>query len=416
MKIRTLRQRLIIVTVIIITLTSTLFAGGVFAIKQMMEEITFGDMVHDQLMVLVDHPEWEPILESPLFKRWQYYRGDNVNELSASVQNMAPGVYHAKQIEDRHYHLQIVDTDTGKAYLLYDISDWEQQEHLLLTLLLMGVFLVLGLALLMASASSSRILEPVHRLTQRLRRIDPSQRQLRIADEFSDSDIGLIATAFDTYLERIDNFVERERSFTATASHELRTPLSVMMGAVDVIEANHPDPASSRALTRMGRACGDMQAFIEAALLLSREEDVSLQRTSSSQLCELLQQLLEDLQPQIETSDIDIQLACEKVVRLPVSESISKILLSNLLRNAIEHTKGGQIHISLRPEEFIIRDNGRGIPAEDLPHVFERSYSNRPEGTGLGLYMVKRICERYGWPISIESEKGQGTTVSIKFQ
>lgn len=415
MRIRTLRQRLVTTTVIIITVTSTLFAGGVLTIKQMLEEATFGDMVHEQLVALVDHPQWESLLDSPLFKQWRYYRGDSTSTLPADIRNMAPGVYHGTPMEGQYYHLQIVDTESGKAYLFYNISDWEQQEHLLLFILLLGVLLVLGIAILMASGSASKILEPVQRLTQRLRRINPGERQLRIAGEFTDSDIWQIAAAFDSYLERIDNFVARERSFTAAASHELRTPLSVMMGAVDVIEANQPNPVSTRALERIRRACGDMHAFIEAALLLSREEDGGLHQTDSTHLCELTEQLLEDLQPQIKEADITTQLVYGQAIELPVPESISKILVGNLLRNAIEHTPGGSIEISLEPTHLTIKDNGIGIAPNDLPNVFNQRYSSKPEGTGLGLYMVKRICERFGWHIDIESEPGHGTRVHVRF-
>ena len=415
MKIRTLRQRLIITTVAIVTVTSTLFAGGVLLIKQKLEEGTFGNMVHNKLMILIDDPEQVQLLDSPLFQQWHYYRGKQVEQLPPHIRDKAPGAYHSIPLEDRYYHMHIVTTDTGNAYLFYDITEWENQEHSVLAVLAIGVLVVLGIALLIATGSANKILEPVQRLTRRLSNIDPKQRQLRIASEFDDSDIGQIAEAFDTYLARIDNFVERERSFTAAASHELRTPLSVMMGAVDVIEANSPNAMTQRAVDRIRRACADMRAFIEAALLLSREEDSSLVHSNASNLCELLQQVQEDLQPQIHGAQVQIETDCRETVRLPVPESISKILLGNLLRNAIEHTGGGNIFLTLCHSGLTIRDTGSGIPAEDLPKVFDRRFSTKAEGTGLGLYMVKRICDKYGWTIAINAEPDKGTTVTVKF-
>lgn len=413
---KTLNQRLINTTVIIITLTSTLFAGGVLLLKQRLEATTFGDMVHEQLMVLIDEPQAEEMMTGPLFHDWHFYRGESAASLPESIQSLKAGVYHNTPFNGRHYHLQIVNTDIGKAYLFYDITDWENQEHLLLTSLVLGVLLVLLLAVFMASGMASKILEPVKRLTRRLSIIEPGQRGVRIGAEFSDSDIGQIAEAVDTYLERIDQFVERERSFSAAASHELRTPLSVMMGAVDIIERNQHDPVTLRAITRIRRACSDMHAFIEASLLLSREEDRSLKQKASSDLCQVASQLIEDLQPYIESAQISVHMDCQPAELAYVPESISKILMGNLLRNAIEHSDKGDVFLSVTPERLLIRDTGRGIAEADLLKVTERHYSTKDDGSGIGLYMVKRICEKYGWQMDLQSTLGKGTCVTVVFE
>ncbi|WP_228462371.1 sensor histidine kinase [Alloalcanivorax profundimaris] len=277
------------------------------------------------------------------------------------------------------------------------------------------MLVVLIVALYLASKAADSVLEPVRRLTQRLTGLSPKQRGVRIEAEFGDSDISQIAAAVDSYLERIDHFVDRERSFTAAASHELRTPLSVMIGAVDIIEADCPQPATQRAVTRIRRACSEMLAFIEAALFLSREEDRTIYEGGPCTVSNVAEQLVADLKGDIDAAGIELSTHVDTALTVQAPESLVKIMLSNLLRNAIEHSHHGRIDINSDGHSLEIGDTGSGIAEADLPRIFDRSYTTKPGGTGLGLNLVKRICDRYGWTIDITSKAGAGTTVKLTF-
>ncbi len=411
-----LKRRIIFTTVIIVTVVSTLFAGGLLLIKQRLEETTFGELVREHLEVLINEPESAELLSHPLFDEWRFYRGDAVVQLPEDIRRLSVGTYHSVEIGHRYYHLQIEETPLGRVYLTYDVTEWEVQEHALLATLFYGVLVVLLVAVVVANRSSWIILSPVRALTGRLATIEPGDRGVRLAGDFKDSEIGQIATAFDSYSSRLDQFVERERSFTASASHELRTPLSVMMGAVDVLDANVEDtPVISRALQRIKRACGEMQAFIEATLFLSREGDSSINQGQPTDVAALIAQVLEDNHTRIQEADIDVQLNLSSGLTLAVPESIAKITLNNILLNAIEHTPGGAIRIVLSGQRLSIEDSGEGIPKEELPHVFDRSYTTKPSGTGMGLNLVKRICDRFNWRLEIDSEPGAGTAIAITF-
>ena len=285
----------------------------------------------------------------------------------------------------------------------------------MLEMLAYGVGLVLIAAVLMGWQASKTVLAPVNALAKRVSEIQPRQRNVRIAGEYEGSEIALIATAFDRYMERLDQFVDRERSFTAAASHELRTPLSVMMGAVDVLDAQEQNPASRRALSRIKRACAEMLAFIEATLFLSREDSSTISQEEAVDLAKVIQSLIEDNTPALQEKHIDLKLDIRSELQLYRPDSIVRIMLGNILRNAVEHTEAGTISISLSDGRLRITDTGTGIPEQDLPHVFDRSYTTKAGGTGLGLNLVKRICDRFNWDISITSELGKGTQVSIDF-
>lgn len=410
-----LRTRLILALVVIVTLTSTLFAGGVILIKQQLEAVIFGEMVRDQLQVLDQQLEAGTYSEASLFENWMLYVDESASGLHPDIRALEEGSHHSVKIDDNYFQVEVAERHGEKIYLSYDITDWENQEHEVLEMLAYGIGLVLIAAIIMGWQASKTVLAPVTSLVKRVSEIQPKQRNVRVAGEYKGSEIGLIATAFDRYMERLDQFVDRERSFTAAANHELRTPLSVMMGAADVLDAQEQNPASRRALSRIKRACAEMLAFIEATLFLSREDSSTINQGEVVNLTKVIQSLVEDNVSALHEKNIELSQDIKSELLLQQPDSIVRIMLGNILRNAMEHTGAGEIIISLSGKCLMISDTGSGIPEQDLPHVFDRSYTTKAGGTGLGLNLVKRICDRFNWDITINSELGKGTQVRIDF-
>lgn len=410
-----LRLRLMLALALIVTVTGTLFAYGVLFMKEKLEEVIFGDMLRAQLQELLVELDAGSYRREHLFRGWDFHFEDAAG-IDPILHSLPPGSHHSVRVGERYYQVEVALRDNHPVYLTYDITEWEQLEHQLLTYLSWGIGLLLLAALLMGRQASRAILAPVNALAARLGSMQPRQRKLRIAQDFEGDEISRIARAFDVYLERLDRFVERERSFTAAASHELRTPLSVMLGALDVLDTQAQTPAAQRATARLRRACGEMRAFIEATLYLAREEATTIQDGLPARPALLLQGLLEDMQPQLQERHISVQVAVPADFVLQQPASLVQILLANLLRNAIEHTRDGSIEISLQDRVLRVQDSGSGIAREHLPHVFEHSFTTKPEGVGLGLYLVRRICERCGWQVALDSAPGRGTTVTVQLQ
>lgn len=221
------------------------------------------------------------------------------------------------------------------------------------------------------------------------------------------------------------------KEFVANVSHELRTPLSVIKGFVETLVDGHreiPEGDRDRFLRTIQRHTDRLHLILEDLLTLSRLESRNPGlRLEPTDLGRLLRELADDYRQRATNSGhrIDLHLAPDLPVIATDPVRLRQVF-DNLLDNALKYTPA-QSFIAIRaallgPElEIRIVDNGPGIPAKDLPHIFERFYrvdkgrSRETGGTGLGLSIVKHIVQLHGGRIWAESTLGQGTTIVLSF-
>ena len=228
--------------------------------------------------------------------RLSIYRSSDLAELPRHIAMLKPGEMHRVRSGGRLLDVLVRDGDFGRLYITYDVTTYATQETIAL--------LVLGARrrsrsssspALAATAISRRLVEPVTALADRLTQIDPGERHVRIGAQFAGNELEPIARSIDTFMERLDGFVEREQSFTATASHELRTPLAVMRGAVELLETQTADrPGASKALARIQRAVREMTEFTDALLALSREPQLVAPAETTCDVNAVLARVVED--------------------------------------------------------------------------------------------------------------------------
>jgi signal transduction histidine kinase len=225
----------------------------------------------------------------------------------------------------------------------------------------------------------------------------------------------MIAAAFDRYLQRLDEFVIREQSFTQVASHELRTPLSIVLSGVQLLlEERGLTEHGRERLERIHRAALQMNGLIEALLFLAREDN----RTTDA-ACSLDEVVRAAVDAQGEAAaNAALELHCEIVAPQAVGTSavMANAVVSNLIANAIQHAGHGRIDVRLESGRLSVQDTGKGIAPEELTRIFEFRYrGERSRGMGLGLYLVKLICDRLGWRIRASSSPGAGTRFEVLF-
>jgi signal transduction histidine kinase len=276
----------------------------------------------------------------------------------------------------------------------------------------LGVIAIVVIAGFAATAISRRLVEPVTALADRLTQIDPGERHVRIGAEFAGNELEPIARSVDMFMERLDGFVEREQSFTSTASHELRTPLAVMRGAVELLEAQSArQPNAAKALARIHRAVREMTEFTDALLALSREQVADPSSEVECDIGALLMRVVEDQSAVAPEKQIvvDHSSGSHGVI---APESMVVMAISNLVRNAIQHGANNRVLCRLNGVTLIIENAGT-LPSHPIAST-PRRFTTHPAGHGMGLYLVRRLCERYGWTLQLENA-GDGVRATLSF-
>jgi signal transduction histidine kinase len=271
--------------------------------------------------------------------------------------------------------------------------------------------------------TSRRVVSPVIWLARQVEQWDPQRPDASALDPRQlpgdvEGEALVLANSLHGFASRIGRFVEREHNFTRDASHELRTPLTVIRVAGDMMEADPTlSPGARRSLARMQAAGRDMEALIEAFLILAREGDTGLP-DEDLDASEVLREEIEKARPLLANKPVELYLLEQAPLRLRAPARVFSVLVGNLLRNACNYTDAGTVTVTVRHDRIEIADTGVGMSEAELDKAFDpffRGGDQRKPGQGIGLSIVRRISERYGWPVCVESQAGAGTVATISF-
>ncbi len=284
------------------------------------------------------------------------------------------------------------------------------------------VLIVIYVSLYLAYRVSRRAVSPVITLADNVRRLDPSEPDPALFDggDGDDEEVAVLASALGEFAQRLGDFAERERTFTRDASHELRSPLTVIrMAAEGLLAGTGADDPAHAKLVRIRSATEDMEELIHAFLLLARQDETGFADEPAS-VNDVLAAELERTRVLIGDKPVTLQIDAAETLLVAAPERVLASITGNLLRNAALYTDEGRVTVTVDGGAVTIADTGRGIAAADLDKVFQPFYragagGGRRGGHGVGLTIVRRLTERFGWPLDIESEPGEGTTVTIRF-
>tara|TARA_R100001440_G_scaffold4434_2_gene10075 strand:- start:8858 stop:10177 length:1320 start_codon:yes stop_codon:yes gene_type:complete len=331
-----------------------------------------------------------------------------------------PSPYSAEIETGDDTHLIIVKPvldPVGRLYIAQDITYLEGRESLL-QITLLSVFLAASvIGVVMATASSRQLVNPLKHLTREIQATKPDKSMQRLATDYQDIEFINIASAFNRFLDALEAFVDREKSFVKLASHELRTPLAVITGALDIIEKrNQLSGADRLTLGRIRRATSDMHADVEVLLKLARGESEQGQRVKVS-----LQRSIRDTIADLESTHADhagrfIVAEDASDQTLHTDPALLRMLIRNLLQNALKHTRG-DIRIALINNGMSVSDDGQGLPDPVIKRLQRPlpAPSQTVKENSFGLLIVQLICERLGWHLTIPRSDDSGTDLHIRF-
>lgn len=345
--------------------------------------------------------------------------GEGALDMPVELQELDSGLHLAVTFADREKPLPVYveDSGLGRLYLVFKGYNVDR---------LVGLFGVIPLGILLiivygtswvAYRLSVGAVSPVLRIARRLRKSSVDQAPLAMPMTGLKGEAKELALAVDEYTRRMDAMVERERQFSSDVSHELRTPMTIIDGAAQFLETESglSEKGRQRALM-IRRACKDVSELIEAFLILGREPAL-LDEEKSVDVAEVAESELAKLSMLLEHEPVRLELVRRGELSVPVNRKIFEIIIGNLCRNAIKYTESGAIRVVVTETGLRVEDSGPGIDEQLIPHIFERHVRGRglqQAGEGLGLNIVKRLCDLYHWQISIANRPDGGVAVTLE--
>jgi signal transduction histidine kinase len=418
---RRLRSRIILSSLLLGFGLTSLFAFATVILRHRLEGQLLDSTLLDEATSLNTQVRENPN-RAPTFSFFDAgtYSERTAYKLPLELQGKPTGVYELEEVDDNgrthHYKYAIQHKGGLISWVRYDVTGASIGERQMLVSLVGAVLLFSGLAWVIGWWSSRRVISPLTELAQRVSNLAQRKNPGKLAPHFAQDEVGELAAALDDYAFRMTELVRRDREFNADVSHELRTPLAVIRGAAELMQASPDLPAKTRErLQRIERAARQCADLTTALLLLSRNE----RGTGHTELCRVSQALIEDNRAQLGGKPVTITLAGRTDVFVEAPEAVVAVALGNLIGNACKYTQEGEVRVVVETGSVLIEDSGPGLSEEDAAKLFERGYrgsgAGGTSGGGIGLSIVRRLCELYGWNVSIRPGAERGAIARLTF-
>ena len=401
-----------------------------------MEDDLVNDILNNETQRLLQHiaandedvPSYQPTELGAAMRAWLRRPGqqqiDADESFPDSLRPLDPGL-HLVEPGLETWHVTVSDTQLGRLYVVYDATDNEGRvRDFGLFVLGVGAICIVA-AYAMARRVAGVAVGPLLEVTRRLSAWAPAESGLPAAARTDEP--GQLMEAFNRVQSQVERYIAREREFASNLSHEVRTPLAAIRSDSEMVlltQDLNDDPRTR--LTRIMDNVDVIVATLQSARALASDKPGRPQEVN-------LAACMEDAWRGMEDAAAVAGLSMYNDIAPTATHTLDRyallIVLRNLVRNAIEHAAPATLRAALtEPGTLTLRDNGRGIPAAELPFVFLRYYSGRLRDTtgasadelprGLGLAIAKRVCDMQGWRLEVVSAvegPDRGTCFTVRF-
>lgn len=392
---------------------------GVFAVSKLIEDGLVRQALKDEAEYYWEREQLSPGGPMPDTKNMTGYRegfGEGVPDFLADLQ---PG-YHSHD-EPRETLTFVSTRGDDRLFLMFEVDQVGDLVVLFGIIPLAVVLIVIYISLYSAYRISRRAVSPVVRLAEQVQQLDPAHPDastVGVDDGMkTDGEIRILSRALQGLIGRVSEFADRERRFTRDASHELRTPLTVIKIAVDrLMSEKQLSDENRETLQRIRKSATDMEQLTTAFLLLARESGKGMTHNRAC-VNDIVAAELDRARIINPNSKIAVEVSEDARLLVPAPEKVLESVIGNLLRNALAYTDDGSVRVHIGEESIVIKDTGPGMEpgsVEQATKPMSRDLRQRG-GFGVGLTIVKRLTDRFGWPVKVESESSRGTRVEVQF-
>ena len=261
-------------------------------------------------------------------------------------------------------------------------------------LLIVSVFIV---------RAAKSISSPFIAVAEQLERQSDDEFKPIVVEEVTSQELEKTLSALNNYRQRIHDLMAREKSFTRYVSHELRTPMTVVKGAISILRKDQNERVLKQT-SRIDSAVEQMEQLIQTFLLLVRKETSKDSVTHVDQV--FVDKLVEDIAAKAEANGTQVVVIFNNPFELAAEPLLLYSAIHNILTNAINSTVNGEVVLRITPQQVVVIDNGVGLNEK------VRGY----EGFGIGLLLVKDICQKYHWSFELsENYRDRGCIAQLTF-
>ncbi|PZM86789.1 hypothetical protein DLH72_00050 [Candidatus Gracilibacteria bacterium] len=303
-----------------------------------------------------------------------------------------------------------------------NISDFLSYKSKILELMLFADFLGVIIIVMMIYFITNRLLRPLLNLSKYISKYDIEKDKSLVKNNYGDSEIGLITDAINNLISKSKSILESQKRFIQDSNHELKTPLMQIDTNIEILEEKITDKNILKKLENIKKSTENINKIVSNLGFILREENksYSLEKINIKNYIENLVKNFDNL---LQEKNISINIISYFNLELENNTYFLDRLFGNLIQNSISYNKGNsKIDIEIFENKIILKDEGIGIQKSELENIFNRFYRNQDsciynkEGNGLGLTIVKKICDDFSWKINVDSKIGVGSKFEIIFK
>ncbi|WHP05652.1 HAMP domain-containing sensor histidine kinase [Acinetobacter corruptisaponis] len=348
----------------------------------------------------------------------KWYDENQNDRIPAEFSDFEVGIHDEVEYQDRVYVIRVTEKNDKKQILALDITEIEKQEFYVVFFAFVLMVFSIILITYIAYNQLGKLINPLLSLANDLSRLTPIQDQIQIdRSKIKYYESYVLSDAIQNYVERSQHYLEKEKVFFSTVSHELRTPVSVILGAIEVLQHHQSTPATVLPhLDRIARITQDMEELIACLLFLARDQQRLNLYAEEVDLYHEIPVMIEHHISLCKGKNVEILNLVNQPFRINVPPQLIRVVVSNLLRNAIENCDDGTIKIYQHDAQIMIEDSGHGMSAEALSTFYtSRARMGNNQSAGIGIPLILKICDHFGWSLTFKSKPEKGTIAILKF-